>query len=127
MTDTSKITEFINALMPRKLREQVAAAAQANATVVELPNSGVIEGAAGDAEAQAAKPQPQFANTPGLQTTEAAIQANIERRDAVDKNSDSDMPDWFRQGRQPTRSEMMKMSKDELQFVFKVKESGLIS
>jgi hypothetical protein len=131
MGSTEKVTEFINGLMPKKLRAQAEAAMRdQDATVVELPNSGVIEGIAGDAAAQAEKPQPVFDTPEHLrdakqfpQVTEAAIIHNQQAQ----STDNSDNPPWLREGRQPTRKEMMRMTTEELQFVFKMREAGLIS
>jgi hypothetical protein len=136
MTDSGAVAEFINAVMPKKLREQVAEASKNKATVVELPNSGIIEGVAGDAAVQAAKPQPQFATTPGLQTTEAAIRANQQREaeptagpqtPSGASSANGEEPAWLREMRQPTRQELIKMGKEEIQLVFKMREAGVLS
>jgi hypothetical protein len=131
MNDTDAVTEFINGLMPRKLREQAAEAAkQRDASVVELPNSGVIEGVVGDAAVQAEKPQPtglrQFDE---LREAKAFPQATetVVPQTPSGTGSANDDPAWLREGRQPTRQEMMKMSKEELQFVFKMKEAGVLA
>lgn len=128
MSNTESVTAFINGLFPKDLRERAAQAArQRDATIAELPNSGVIEGVVDDAAVQAAKPQPQFATKPFPQTTEAAIQQNIDRQGAQAQSvGESDDPAWLKEGRQPTRKEMMKMTTDELQFAFKMKEAGLL-
>lgn len=123
LTNPASATSFINGLMPKKLQEQ--AAALGNETVVELPNSGVIEGVVGDAEAQASKPQPQFEKaTPFPQSLEAAVQSNPRPNGTVQEDDD---PPWLKEGRSPTRQEMMKMTQEELRFAFKMKEAGILS
>jgi hypothetical protein len=117
MGETGKAVEFISGLVPAQLRDEVSKqmASQGIATVVELPNSDVIEGVQGDAEVQAAKPQP----TPFPQTTEAAISAN---QQAAQPSTDEE-PLWYRENRYPTKKELMAMGNDEMQFAMKLKNA----
>jgi hypothetical protein len=129
MSETGKAVEFINGLVPAQLRDEVSKqmANQGSATVVELPNSGVIEGVQGDAEVQAAKPQPNWQEagvslpqpTPFPQTTEAAIVAN---QQAAQPSTDEE-PLWYQQNRYPTKKELMAMGNDEMQFAMKLKNA----
>lgn len=106
-------------------------------TTVELPGGPVtkseVDGIQSDAEAQAAKPQPQF-STPAEIAAEHRVtdteSATTQLRDTLlptpsEKGTDDD-PAWLKEGRNPTRDEMRKMSKEDLQFAFKLKESGVL-
>lgn len=119
MNEPNSIIDFIKGIVPKKLSEAAEAAEKASGTtVVELPNSGIIT----DAQAQAFKPQPQFQEpTPFPQSLEAIVQANNS------PVANSDDPAWLKEMRQPTRHEMIKMSKEELQLAFKMKEAGVLS
>jgi hypothetical protein len=132
MGGTDKLTEFFNGLMPKKLREQVAKAMQeGTATVVELPNSGVIEGVAGDAAVQAEKPQPNWEEAgvtppqPTFGATEAAIRQNQASEAATQSGTNEDPP-WLREMRAPTKQELMKMGREEMQLAFKMRDAGLL-
>ena len=137
MGSTEKVTEFINGLVSRKMREQALktmAEQQKDATVVELPNSGVIEGVAGDAAVQVEKPQPNWEQAgvtppqPTFGATEAAIVQNQAREAAQSAQPSTDEePAWLREMRPPTKQELMKMGREEMQLAFKMRDNGLLS
>jgi hypothetical protein len=132
MQNTEKVTEFVNGLVSRKIREQVLAdmKKQQGATVVELPNSGVIEGVAGDAAVQAEKPQPnwQEAGVAPPQPTFGATEAAIRQNQAAEASQvTNDDPAWLRELRPPTKQELMKMDREEMQLAFKMRDNGLLS
>jgi hypothetical protein len=133
MGNTDKVTEFINGLVSKKIRAQALAEMQkqGTATVVELPNSGVIEGVAGDAAVQAEKPQPNWEEAgvtppqPTFGATEAAIRQNQAREAATQPGTNEDPP-WLREMRAPTKQELMKMGREEMQLAFKMRDAGLL-
>lgn len=118
VTDTSKAIEFIRNLVPADI------AAQADLTgTFELPNSGVIEGVAGDAAVQAEKPQVQFEQaggqpTPFPESLEAAVVANN-----AGNPQEDDEPAWMKETRYPTRQELMRMGPEETRLAMKMKSN----
>jgi hypothetical protein len=98
--------------------------------VEEIRSGGVIEGVAGDMAVQHDKPQPTFIHPgpPTLGTEPTVFPQNLDR--AIQANASSEITDddpaWLKEGRSPTRKELMKMSKEDMQLVYKMREAGLI-
>lgn len=132
--------EFVRGILPSaaeidEITKQAEAAAAARGIKPEEPPSlTVIEGVAGDAAAQAAKPQPVFQSPEQLheqhQVTDTQVATDrltsaLTPTQPAQQGTEDD-PAWFREGRNPTRQELMRMNKEEMLFAAKMREAGLI-
>lgn len=117
---------MVRAMFPADAQAEIEKSMQERGVVTaELPATSEqpaanITGTEADAQVQAEKPQLTFEHGPDI------FPANLEKAVEANKPGKDDDPAWLTEGRSPTRQEMMKMSKEELQFVFKMKEAGLV-
>lgn len=133
VTTANAAAEFIRGVVPSDMAKEAEAKVvelsdkrPANVQPTPFPQSlqTAVEGVSNDAQAQADKPQPDtlptalFSTTQQLRPDESPISAEPAK--------DDEDPAWLTEGRKPTRQELMKMSKEDMQFVFKMTEAGLI-
>lgn len=117
------------AMFPAEAQEQILKNMKQEGIAVELPTAPpVLDGQVADQQVQVEKPQPDTIPQPSQfpQGLEKAIENNRPAIPEPIQQSENDDPLWLQEGRSPTRQEMMRMSKDELQFAFKMKEAGLL-
>lgn len=91
--------------------------------LIESPDSGAKE-------LQSIFPkdvQDQIAKEAAGQTTELPVSGEIVDAAAPAQPGKDDEPAWFKEKREPTGQELRKMSKDELSFLFKVRETGALA
>lgn len=125
----------LTAMFPADAQDEIAKVMKEhNATVTELPSSGVIEGGVSDSQVQAEKPQPDTIPEPNPypQVLEQLIEENRTQRDksaepsvvsTPNPSSDNGEPAWYRETRYPTKQELMKMGTEEMQLAMKMKSA----
>lgn len=109
----------IRAILPKdaqKLVDEEAAKRGIKIDSPELPASPpVLEG-------EVAKPEPTFTGD----IKRAVAETDAAKAPAPAQTGTDDDPVWLKEGRNPTRQELMKMSKDEIQFAAKMREAGML-
>jgi hypothetical protein len=130
------------AIFPKEAQSQALDELRKRGLNVDAP---VIEGVAGDAVVQATKPQPVLQTPEQLRAahqvtdTQAATDRMVETLKqepttgpqtpsgvgSANPGTD-DEPTWLKEMRNPTRQELMKMSKEEMQLAAKMRESGVL-
>jgi hypothetical protein len=117
VTDADKASEFVRGLVPRDLAPQAAQAVQQARQDHGLPLT--------DAPDISSVPQPEVSPqpTPFPQSLEAAVVATHENTVDPSASEDPTEPAWYREGRYPTKKELMAMGTEEMQLAMKLRSA----
>lgn len=128
VTDEKLAADFINRIMPKDLEEQARKlAAQAvekgGPEVAEkLAAAGVDVQTPPEAPAQPGTDASDFENLVSMSDDE--MRRMLEQDDETAKEPEDKRPTWLKEGRKPTKTELMGMPREELKLAMRLKSEG---